>query len=123
MFAANARWLLHDARRRFFDGVAVAASRRDDDDLDAAAGADDVWRRVLAQLAMPRWQRRQFFNETTLVADRGDILEVAVPSVDYIGFIERQFAAPLRSALDAVRPGTQLQFVVRDTTTSMAEAG
>jgi len=32
-------------------------------------------------------------------------------------------AAHQRSGGDDVRPGTQLQFVVRDTTTSMAEAG
>jgi len=76
--------------------------------------ADNVWTQVLDHLAstVKRHDFHTWFDGTVLAADHGTGIEIGVLNPMAADWIPKHHGAAVRAALDQVRPGTEIVFVV-----------
>jgi len=123
--AHSDRWWI--AERVTVRRIAVLRHKRDFLDREvarrvapvAAPALDNVWVQVLQRIE-PKMNRHSFhtwFVETTLVEDRGAVIEVAKPGANSsltADWIRKHFADVVQAAITEVRPGARVEFVAVD---------
>lgn len=76
----------------------------------------NIWKQVLSRLeqVVDRTEYVSWFSPTRFLAQRGDIIEVSVPSQRFVDEIRDRFGNQIRSALTDISPEkVQVQFVVQ----------
>jgi hypothetical protein len=102
-------------RPRFATMLAAAAPVRRDPTIHQVA-AGDVWADVLRviDLKVNRHAFHSWFVPTALVEDRGSVIVIAGPAAHgdlFVDWIEKHYGDVVREAVEAVRPGTRIEFV------------
>ena len=82
----------------------------------AAADAQDVWLQILKRIeaTVDSNSYHQWFRETVLLDDRGDVIEVTTFGEDsslVVEWITKHHIAVVRAAVEQVRPGARVEFV------------
>jgi chromosomal replication initiator protein len=74
----------------------------------------NLWKQVLARLEqiIDRAEYESWFAPTRFLAQKGDTIDVAVPSQRSVDQIRGRFGGQIRSLLDDMAPGLQIHFVV-----------
>jgi len=76
----------------------------------------NIWKQVLSRLeqVVDRTEYISWFSPTRFLAQRGDIIDVSVPSQRFVDEIRDRFGNQIRSALSEISPDrVQVQFVVQ----------
>jgi chromosomal replication initiator protein len=74
----------------------------------------NLWKQVLARLEhlIERTDYENWFAPTRFLAQKGDTIDVSVPSQRYVEQIRDRFGAQIRALIDEHSPGLQIHFVV-----------
>jgi chromosomal replication initiator protein len=74
----------------------------------------NLWKQVLARLEqlIDRTDYNNWFAPTRFLAQKGDTIDVSVPSQRYVDQIRDRFGAQIRNLIDEHSPGLQIHFVV-----------
>ena len=74
----------------------------------------NLWKQVLARLeqVIDRTDYESWFAPTRFLAQKGDTVDVSVPSQRYADQIRERFGAQIRALIDEHSPGLQIHFVV-----------
>lgn len=74
----------------------------------------NLWKQVLARLEqmIDRAEYESWFAPTRFLAQKGDTIDVGVPSQRSVDQIRGRFGSQIRSLLDDMAPGLQIHFVV-----------
>jgi chromosomal replication initiator protein len=78
----------------------------------------NVWKQVLSRLeqVVERTEYENWFAPTHLIAQKGDTLEVSVPSQRYVDEIRERYGPQIRSVLNEISPErVQVHFVIDET--------
>src|SRR5437763_7156288 len=78
----------------------------------------NVWKQVLARLeqVVDRTEYENWFAPTRFLAQKGDTLDVSVPSQRYVDEIRERYGPQIRSVLNEISPErVQVHFVIDET--------
>lgn len=118
-------WLLHK-KADFLDlEVSLAQAQADTPPAHRSGisrpSEPNIWTHVLERVEtkVNRHSFYTWFRPTTLVEDRGDVIEVAKlgdSSELFADWLRKHYAVIVQEAMDEVRPGTRVEFVIVDMT-------
>ena len=114
--AAFKAWIVTDPRPVEHEPV---IARDGEGGVDQAPPAENVWTQVLTRIEtkVNRASFYTWFRDTVLVVDAGDVIDVAKPgdkSDLFAAWLGKHYQHVVREAMEEVRPGTRVQFVVAD---------